>query len=467
MAMRPWRNVPVPRVSAATVLAFVGWLATAAYLIVQARAAPVLQWTDTKAYASLASKSLWSAAFWTGPRPPLVPLMIKVFGTSTGFVTVQAVIAALAWGLLAWTVGRLVPPGWRRLMATWITLAFATTLPITLWNRSVLSESISMSTLALVFVGFIWTARRRTWPRLVATYRGLSVLRRRPRRGDLDGRLPDGGGRRLRRRPVGEGSVGGGRKGRGPGPRPVGGGRRHGMGNARLPSHHSRRGRRVLPRIFPYPDRVAWFAAHGMPEQQRIDELARSVPAESSVAPVVFIGPTDPTFAPVRRWLATDAPGVYALWLVTHPGYVILEPLRRPERAFNFAQGDLDFYAATTNRMASPLTIVMWPPLFGLIILTALAGSLAWGTGACSERTWRVVALLTVGGIVAMLVAWHGDAQEVTRHTVEGLAEFRLGVWILVIVGLIGFDPGQADIAPIGPLPRAGRRPNGPPLRPS
>jgi hypothetical protein len=36
-----------------------------------------------------------------------------------------------------------------------------------------------------------------------------------------------------------------------------------------------------------------------------------------------------------------------------------------------------------------------------------------------------------------------------------------------VVVGLIGFDPGQADIAPVGPRPRAGRRPGGPPLRPS
>ena len=45
-----------------------------------------------------------------------------------------------------------------------------------------------------------------------------------------------------------------------------------------------------------------------------------------------------------------------------------------------------------------------------------------------------------------MLVAWHGDGQEVTRHTVEGLAEFRLGVWILLVVGLFGLDQGQPDL---------------------
>ena len=48
-----------------------------------------------------------------------------------------------------------------------------------------------------------------------------------------------------------------------------------------------------------------------------------------------------------------------------------------------------------------------------------------------------MVAVLTFIGLPAMLVAWHGDGQEVTRHTIEGFAQIRLGVWILLIVGLL------------------------------
>jgi hypothetical protein len=47
----------------------------------------------------------------------------------------------------------------------------------------------------------------------------------------------------------------------------------------------------------------------------------------------------------------------------------------------------------------------------------------------------------------SMLVAWHGDGQEVTRHTIEGLTEVRLGVWILLVIGLFGLDQSQPDLA--------------------
>jgi hypothetical protein len=88
--------------------------------------------------------------------------------------------------------------------------------------------------------------------------------------------------------------------------------------------------------------------------------------------------------------------------------------------------------------MESPLTWVMWPPLLAFLLMSALAIYLATLTEVWTERPWRVVTVLTLVGIVAMLVAWHGDGQEVTRHTVEGAAEVRLGVWILLTLGLIG-----------------------------
>jgi hypothetical protein len=80
----------------------------------------------------------------------------------------------------------------------------------------------------------------------------------------------------------------------------------------------------------------------------------------------------------------------------------------------------------------------MWPSLLAFLLMSALAIFLATLTEVWTERPWRAVTVLTLVGIVAMLIAWHGDGQEVTRHTVEGAAEVRLGVWILVTLGLIG-----------------------------
>ena len=163
-----WRRIP-GRVTAASAVAAAGWCVFAVYLVIQARLGPPLVWNDSAVYAAVARRSLWSRALWAGPRPPLLPLVLKVVGGATALVTTQALVAAVAWGALAWTVGRLTAPGWRRVAATFLVLGFATTMPVAMWNRSELSESLSMSLLALVFAGFIWVARRPTWPRVAAT----------------------------------------------------------------------------------------------------------------------------------------------------------------------------------------------------------------------------------------------------------------------------------------------------------
>ena len=206
-------------------------------------------------------------------------------------------------------------------------------------------------------------------------------------------------------------------------------------------------------RIFPFPDRVAWFAAHGMPEQQQIDRLAEATTATPGSAKAVFFSATDPTFAPLEHWIDSRGTDTYGLWLLTHPGYVFTEPLRRPERAFDFAHGSLMFYASSTHRLESPLTIVLWPPLIGLLVLAGAAVCVSVLSRAWRQGVWRMVFTLTVIGVLSMLVAWHGDGQEVTRHTIEGLAEVRLGLWIMILLWLLGPSPAATSASGrVGPV---------------
>jgi hypothetical protein len=431
-----WRRIP-GGITVTSMVAAAGWCGFAAYLVVQARLGAPLVWNDTTVYEAIARRPLWSRALWAGPRPPLLPLVLKAVGTGTALVTTQAVVAALAWGTLAWTVGRLMDPGWRRVAATFLVLGFATTLPVALWNRSELSESLSMSLLALIFAGFIWVARRPTWPRVAATVLaclGFALLR--------DAQVWTVGilGLATWSYAVGAAVT-----------------RRNSAIRAGvlalcllavvvLSEWGTLSSQRTTPdtadvlfvRVFPFPDRVAWFAAHGMPQAERIDRLAADTPAPDGAAKVVGIAPNDPAFQPFERWLRAEGGRTYLLWLVTHPWYVISEPLQRPERAFNFADGNLAFYAPASQPATSPLTTWLWPPLLELLVLSAVALYLGIVSEAWRTAPWRVVVVLTLVGIVGMLVAWHGDGQEVTRHTVEGFAAVRLGVWILFAVGLLG-----------------------------
>ena len=439
-----WWTPPFTRVQVAPVIAFTGWCAFTWYLIAQALAGPVMIWNDSKAYVPVASQPLWSRAFLDGQRPPLFPLLIKIVGTSESLLVAQATIAAIAWGVLAWTVGRLIAHGWQRVAATWVILAFATALPVTLWNRSMLSESLAMSMLAMMFAGFIWSVRRLTWPRVFATTAaclglaatkdalvwmvallGIAVA--------ANTIMSVGKGRALLLRTgvlamclfsvvaLTEWGT--------------------------LSSHRTNQDVSDVfcVRVFPFPSRVAWFAAHGMPEQTQIDAIAKATLTQFNTAKVVAPPPSDPSFAPLRRWLATKGTDDYLLWLATHPGYVITEPLYRPERAYNFFQGNLARYAATQNRMQSPLTIVMWPPLIGILALAAVATYFSVMSGVWRQRPWRIVLILVGIGVLEMLIAWHGDGQEVTRHTVEGLAAFRLGLWVVVTLGVL--DPWNLNFA--------------------
>ena len=435
---RQRQTLPAGRYWLAPAAALAGWCAFTAFLVAQATAGPALLWNDSKAYAAAAANPLWSTALWAGRRPPLTPLPIKLFGSSGGLLVAHAVIAAVAWGILAWTVGRMAAPGWRRVLAVWVVLAFASTLPVTLWNRSVLSESLALSTLALLFAALIWVARRPTWPRIAAAIAaGLCYA------ADRDAQVWT-----VLFLAIAVGAWALARLGWS---RPVSrrvwaltagllvAGILAGWGT--VSSHRTTQDVADVfyVRVFPFPDRVAWFAAHGMPQRVEIDELAAAAPVRAGDARVVAFAPQDPAFRPLERWIvAGGGQRTYLVWLVTHPWFVVAEPVRRPERSYNFAHGNLTFYAASVNRMDSPLTPVLWPPPVVLAIMSALAVGLAVSSGLWRERAWRAVVVLTLLGLASILVSWHGDGQEVTRHTVEGAVGLRLGVWILLLLGLTG-----------------------------
>jgi hypothetical protein len=428
------------------VVAGAGWCAFAAYLVVQARLGRPLIWNDSTIYAAMAHRPLWSRALWAGPRPPLLPLVIRGVGGPSAVVTVQAVVAALAWGVLAWTVGHLMRPGWQRVTAGFLVLGFATTLPIVLWNRSELSESLSLSLMALVFAGAVATAQRPTWPRIALTVLaclGFALAR--------DAQLWTVGLLALACGAYALSRLGSDRSTA----------LRAGVlaacllgvvaltGWGAVASHRTTANTAdvLFVRIFPFPGRVAWFAAHGMPEPHRIDRLAAGTTAPPYGVKVVGIDPHDPAFAPFERWLRTEGDRTYLLWLVTHPGYVVGEPLQQPTRAYDYAHGDLLFYAPTAHTLRSPLTVVLWPPLLWLLGLAAASLYLGIVTDVWRNRTWGTVVVLTLIGLAAMVVAWHGDGQEVTRHTIEGFAQVRLGVWVLFAMGLFRlptFQPSRA-----------------------
>jgi hypothetical protein len=435
-------NPPSPagrRAVVASALSLAGWCGFAWYVFWQGTVGDPVIWFDSQSYAVVAGHPLWSTGFWAGQRPPLTPLLLKMVNSSTGFTALQSLLAVAAWGLLAFTVGRLVPGGWRRVAAVWIVLAFASSTPVILWNRSVLSESLSLSLLALLVAAFIWTARRITWPRVTAVVLvslafaatrdaqvwtvgllGLAVAVVVGFHGYRHRRLSRRGASLALGLLLAAGVTG--------------------WDTAHTGRTNQNVANVLFVRVFPFPARVSWFSAHGMPEARTIDRLAQSIEPTAGAAKVVGLELSDRTNAPLAHWITDHGQSTYLLWLVTHPGYVITEPLQRPERAFNFANGSLTFYAAT-GRVDSPLTPVLWPAWWWLLPLTVIGVAAGVWSGAWRERYAQALVLLAALGLLSMLIAWQGDGQEVARHTIEGFAELRVGVLILFVVGLLRMAP--------------------------
>ena len=401
-----------------------------------------LIWTDTATYQAVAGHPLLSTGFFAGQRPPLVPFVLKLAPSPTAFTAVQSVVAAVAWVVLALAIGRLVAAGWRRLVLQGVVLAFATSTPVTLWNRSVLSESLSLSLLALLVAAVVTTARRVTWPRVTATV-VAAVAFAATRDAQIFtvallgvGAVVVAAVAARRRRPwARRGAV-------------LAAGLVAGAAVMSFTVAHTGRSDQnvydvLVVRIFPFPDRVAWFAHHGMPEAPAIDALAAATPAPAApAAKVVGFDPDDRTYARLETWIDDHGDATLFLWLLTHPAYALGEPLRRPEEAYNYAHGDLLFYAAA-GRAAAPATPVLWPAWWWLVPLSVLALAAAYETGAWREAPWQVVAALAAVGVVSMLAAWQGDGQEVARHTIEGFAEVRLCVLILAAVAVLRLVPGR------------------------
>ncbi|MGH9075206.1 MAG: hypothetical protein ACRDZQ_13980, partial [Acidimicrobiales bacterium] len=158
--------------------AFMG--AFAAHRIWEALAGPALIWQDTKFYESVGTMSILSGGFWAGHFPPLVPLLWKLTGTQRSFVLAQTVISVIAWSTTAGVIATRVRQAWAQVLATALVLALASSQYVTQWDRSILSETTTLAFVALfvaTLVGFASKPGRAWFGAVVVSAIGMAFSR--------------------------------------------------------------------------------------------------------------------------------------------------------------------------------------------------------------------------------------------------------------------------------------------------
>lgn len=410
-------------------------------LLVASRSA---QWRpDSYSYLELSTLGLTDPDRWVGPRTPLVPLLLDLTGGEPGtiFMYLQIVIASIGWGYLAFEVSAFARSTGRRWLVAALVLALSLTTPVTLWDRLVLTETITLALaaavtglvlrwsrtgsavalVALVPVALVWAAARDTIAVVLIGGAGLAVLAWLV------------GGRRRWVVPavavilfgIGIGSLVGagiGKRDRSP------------MANV------------FAVRVFPFEERTNWFIEHGMPEGERFHAAREAAPPPKPGQPlVVGISRDDVEDGAWWRWLESEGKATYIRFVLSHPTYLLGEPLKEPHRSFFSNGGHTGWNFEADDLRRVPLVRFLWWRTNYVMIALVAGGAALVATGRRRHPLTVVAALVTICGSAYGLAAWHGDGLEAARHVFAGGAALRIALVLVVSAFVVDQRTGEGS----------------------
>ena len=353
---------------------------------------------------------------------PLPLLLFKLCRLNPKLIRqVFVVFGAFSWSTLAWAVSRSVSVRPVRVLGSALVLSLGLSIDVIQWNAAILSESLSVSCIALCAASGLMLFRRPVRWFIPVLISAAAVALCRDSNAYLIllvGLLLLGAAVLLRREPLAW--------------RPLAS-----VGFAFIlcflvSNASSNNGGRwqypltnvIVMRMLPNQTAVRQLEALGMPVGPVLRAHRRRGAYDS-----------DPELAPFRNWLATDGKHSYLRYLASNPGYsleaVEFSDLLGTElaryRPDGIAPGERSFLAFLWLRST-------W---LVRISLTALLSSAALVFLLRRERSAPIVLGLLLAVLVYPhgLVVWHGDSMEVARHGLPAALQLQLA-FILLLVGI-------------------------------
>ncbi len=385
---------------------------------------------DTTAYVRISKEPILAEKFLAGSRPPVFPLVLKLLGRDEERVAwAQGVLSVISWSVLAAAAASSLQASVLRLAAFGWMLLLSLFRYIIGWDSVLLTESVSLSFMALFLAGWLWLARGWRWHKvlflllvsalwcfsrdtnawvvlMIALLLLVLVLLRRLDRKYL---LVSGAFAILFFLSNLSADIG---------------------------------GRWVFPfqnvlgqRILPDPEAVAFFEDCGMPVTPALLDLSGEFASGQERA---FY--EDPALAGYRSWLHDSGKACYVRWLLAHP----LESIRSPFAEFNTLINLENVQPFLFSRRFSPLLparleAVLYPrryllPLYALLLVLAMVAlfARAWAR----NPAWGLVIGMIVLVFPHYFITWHGDIMGIYRHVLAVSIQFYLCLWLLVWIGL-------------------------------
>ena len=369
---------------------------------------------DTAVYAGIAAHNPLD---FSAVRPPVLPLFIRIVDTHTAWAWAQWVIATAAWVFLAIVVARTIERPRIRVVAIVLVLAMSLAEPVAVWDKVLLSESLSNS-LGIVLLGLAaLTVEKPTRRRIALTaiaFLGWAFLR--------DANAPVGAlvllvvAAATRPRKLGAvlavtavvilaldiASLDAGKRWD------------HPMINIV--------GRRVLPNT----DLRDYFVKRGMPYDDSVKRLTGFSVFQDDFA---FLKNRE-----LVDWTRAHGRSTYASYLLTHPEYDVRSPASNGEL---FADGVWVQYGARPKRvLPGPVQAIAYPPgRTGAIVLFVLGLAGAALTLCRYRRREALVPTAVLLSVPPHLVyVYLADGIEPGRHAVFANLGLRVSaLWLLLL----------------------------------
>lgn len=420
---------------------------------------------DTQSYLEVARRAPWSLSFLASERAWTVPLLYKL-PTDGARAWGQLAVSVVCWLALAAALASSLRSRRTAVAGFAAVLVFSSSTWIVQWDRVLLSESVSLSLTAGVLALWLVVARRPTWPSVAAllaattlwvfvrdtnAFIGLVAV---PALLVWAARRPAVRARAL----VLTGGI-------------VALLVASGLSSA---PERAQRNRWLTPmlnvlgrRVLVDEDRTAYFAARGL-------RLTPALRAQTGALAGVY-GPNgqvpppmweDPGLEGSRLWVRDHMRGVYAGYLASHPGYVLAplaahrdqllavqpptEPLVNYPLSYYRPEGARAALPGFVDRLVFPRTAD------GVLVLAALVAAgavVAQRRRRLDRSSWVLVLVLAVTPAHLLLV-WHGDPGEFTRHALEATVGARLGLVLLAALvadAIVSREPPDDDAAPVEP----------------
>ncbi len=370
------------------------------------------------------------SGLWMHTKPWGAAALYKLTGSSPLAIdAAQTALSALAWLALAWSMGCYLHSGWLRVATFGLLLGFSLAPSVQMWNHITQSESLSISLMAAILATWFALLRKWRWKMLLVllfllvwwigaretnVYLGLLLAAILILVGLLFAR------QRvywavsalliwfcLFNLHISE--------------------------TPTLPRWLYPLTNTILHRILPDETFVAYFEARGMPVTPDLLALSGGY-ADSNGFAIFNAGALNE----MERWLYKRGKDVYIHFLLDHPAYTLLSPWQNIGDLL--APGDLRGYAP--SQYDPPLAWLFGGLLFpdSLWLAGALMVAALWA--ALYSKVWRAgaPAWLALSFFVLffphLYLIWHGDAAEVGRHAIQASIQARLGLWLLLLLGL-------------------------------